>query len=423
MRGGDMLVADHRFKMHGHNSNHLYFYRSSNQVVISFFSAFMILINGSVAVNYLKLGSYFGIGIIQAILLSLIPFLLSQLSFYIFFRSWVFGSKFTYPGIWVLVFGPLFQLIPQILVIYSYFNFTFKLVTLIPEIWKKFFNDLCSSPPNILLNDWFIVYLVGFISVFPFLFAKRLSSLRYMSYVANSFLVLNILCIIIDFFMHIDQIDSSKLPLFGGNYHDSMRILIQFQFAFYFHPLLQLSTEDLDNPTNFRISGLTWSTSSTKFAIFTIIPILNFCSYYSRNHYSEKAFLDNYEPKNVLTIFIEISLYANILLTIALFTYIIAHSLNEMFLVKRHKRMATIFGGLCAFLLNSTICFVSENVKKVLNIIGSFSICILVYFLPPLYSIALYKTKDILWFILSLFLLAAGVTFSILIITQQIQDF
>lgn len=418
-----MLVADHRFKMHGHNSNHLYFYRSSNQVVISFFTSFMILMNGSFSVEHLKIGSFYGVGIIQGILLSLIPFLLTQLSFYIFFRSWVFGSKFTYSGIWILIFGPTFKLIPQILVIYSYLNFTFSLVTLIPDIWKKFFNDLCASPPDFIMNDWFIVYLIGFISTFPFLLSKRLSSLRYMSYVSNSFLVLNLLFVIIDFFIHIKEIDSSKIPLFGGNYNESMRILVAFQSAFYFHPLLQLSTEDLDNPTNSRVTGLTWVTSLTKFIIFNVIPILNFSLYYSKNHNNEDSFLNHYEPKSALTIMIEITLYANILLTIAFFTYIIAYSLVEMLSVQRQKRMITILGGVCAFLLNSTICFVDKNVRKILRIIGTFSICLLVYFLPPIYSIALYKTKDILWFILSLFLLVVGVAYSIQIITQQIKDF
>lgn len=418
-----MLVADHRFKMHGHNSNHLYFYRSSNQAVISFFTSFMIIESGSFASEHLKIGSYFNVGIIQGILLSLIPFLLIQLSFYIFFRSWVFGSKFTYSGIWALIFSPTFQFIPQLLVIYSYFNFTFSLISLIPEIWKKFFNDLCSSPPDILMNDWFILYVVGFISVFPFLFAKRLSSLRYMSYVSNSFLVLNLFFVIIDFFIHIKKIDSSKLTLFGGGYHESIRILVKFQSAFYFHPLLQLSTEDLDNPTNFRVTGLTWVTSLTKLAVFNIIPILNFCLYYSRNHYSEDLFLNNYEPKDALTIMIEITLYANILLTIAFFTYIISYSLIEIFYVQKQKRMITILGGTCAFLLNSTIYFVDNKVKKALKIVGTISICLLVYFLPPIYSIVLYKTKDILWFILSILLLIVGVAYSAIIITQQIQDY
>ncbi|OHT07897.1 Transmembrane amino acid transporter protein [Tritrichomonas foetus] len=422
MRGGDMLVADHRFKIHGHTKNRLFFYQTSKKDMISFFSSVMILLHASIATDHLRLGQYFSIGILQTILIMLVPFLFSQLSFFYFFRSWVFGSKFTYQGVWSFVFGPTFKAFPHFLVIYSFLNHTFSLISLIPNLWSKVLTDVWSDVPSILVNEWFILYIIGFFTMLPFLFVRKVTSLTYASYAGNFCCAITIICILVDFFYHFRNIDFSHIKLFGGSYSDSMSVLYKLNQAFFIHPLLQLVTEDMENPTNKRIHNLTWTVNSLKFAIFGGCGILTYIQYYAKyGGFYKGDFMSAYSPRSGITIIIEIVTYVNVILTLSFYEFVLANFFIDLFVVNKQTGPLTIWSGVSIFLLNCTIHFTSENVNHILSIIGTVCTCLLVYILPPIFSLVLYKTKDLTWFICGILLLVVSIPLSIMMIANECQ--
>ena len=415
-----MLVSDHRFTTMTHSKDRLLLYQSSKRTVIPFFSVLMLILIGPASTYQLKISRYYEAGIIQCVLLSLIPFCFSQLSIYFLIRSWVFGTKFTYSGIWSLCFGNTLQFIPKIMVIFGFLGQTFSMISFVPLLWNKILIDIWDDKvPYIFTNDWFIMYIIGFVSFFPLLFVKRFSSLKVLAFIINFCAVVLIVCSIVNAILKSNEIDNKNVKLFG-DYRKSMLFLYNFSFIFFIHPLLQMASIDLNTPTNTRIIRLGWAGNTIKFVFFNIMSILVYIWYYSQNEELASNDLNGFNLKmNSFTIVYEIIMYINVVMTLAYYEYILSRIVADLFIPESQSLVSIIMSGVCTFLLNCTIHFVSINIKETIIIIFSVSTFVLIFILPPLFSIVLYKTKDRLWFILAILQIVICSALILVIITIQ----
>lgn len=408
MKGGDLAVADNRFLSHGHRKDQNLFLKNHGIGQISFFTAFQFLLHVSLAADQWRAGRFFRGGIVKTLLILLIPFVLTQISFSVYFRTWVFGTSFSYAGIWELVYGPGFQIIPRIIVILALFGFSIGLNVALPNYAKQIVYNNFPNAPAFITNRWFIIYVLTLGITVPCLFVKRYSYLKVTAYIGNICLLTGIVCMIIHMANNYQSfIIGPTVTRLGVSLYDMCSLVLLGTSVFFMHPFMQYVTEDMDRPTNARIIGLTWTLGIAKLVIMMFCGLISFYSVY-RYIDSDDIFTNLVRQDTIEGIIIQATTLINTALTQTHYLYLLSIKLAGLFVKDNSSKFCSMMSGLFAAFMSCSMSFAPEKAKNIVGVITNTAISIVVYIFPPIFYLGLFKFKDKVWMIMSIILLICG---------------
>ena len=416
-----MFVADYRFRAHGHQNEQLLFADENGGSKISLFSAFSLLLHVSLTTDYLRFGTWFSGGIVQTIIITVVPVVLTQLSFHVFFRTWVFGSAFSYSGIWVLVFGPMFSFLPSLLVVIAFLDFPFNITARVPFALQTIIEENWPSAPHFLVNKWVLIYVVNCVFVLPFLVVRRFSSFRFVSYIGNLAFIVALICLTLAVSrINHETFVGPPMPAFGGNVDHAAALFSIVNTAFFMHPVVEFVTEHMNKPTNGRTCGLVWMVCIVQLALLNFIGIVTYYYYFGVDD-SSAYFSDLMDQTLVETMVLRITFAFKELLTNGCYIWMMANLLTTILVPANESQFCIFIMGFAFLLLAIAISFTTSRVRAVICVVTSIAKVILVQILPPVYYLGLFKFKEKRWASLSMILLICGLIASLLILHDAIR--
>jgi hypothetical protein len=143
---------------------------------ISFATASILLFEAAFAEDAYTSVCYFKSGIIVALLADVLVLLLTQASFHVFIYTWSFNEAYTYPEIWKMAFGRALAWIPLIFLIVAYLVCTVNTFGEIDYYIPNVVVSIWPNVPTILMNSYFLQYMLLVLLSLPAGLAKRISS-------------------------------------------------------------------------------------------------------------------------------------------------------------------------------------------------------------------------------------------------------
>ena len=418
MIGGDVIIKDMKLSSGMNVKDATLYHRANAQYKqYSFFEILNLLIAVSLNVNPFIDKRIFHVGIIHALIYSIVLVILSMLSYYVFIRSWIYRRAYSYSQIWAELFGPSFSWVAITCVAVSYIMLDARYMNQIYEDFTVFVFDMWPNAPSILSSRWLVSYIFALIFLLPTLFVKKEACFSPVMIASNVFLVIAIICLIVHYFERISDNVDHDFILFSDNYNDNIISIGLISQALFVGPILAVVVKEIERPTKNRVIQLTATTTIVTGIItyvgnlvgFLINPALS-----SLNIFSE-----------IGSDYIEVIIgrIANfIVATIACIftTHFTATRISEIVLIRSsEKKVPMLIAGLTVIFFITGINFLSNQVTRILEIISGVTTMVIIYILPPVYYLVQYKFYNILWFICSLIVFIIGVPISILFIIQK----
>jgi hypothetical protein len=237
---------------------------------VSFITAVMLLSKAQISDDPFCAAYDFRTGIIQALIIGLAIMLFTQLSMYVFTRAWEFDRAYSYSEVWAVTFGPTFAWVPSILLILLYWTYNFTASWEAYAYPQYFLPHLWPECPEILVNQWFLLWVASVVVVLPCSFARRFTQLAWLAYLSFFSLVLGIVCLILHFTRLTTDYGfdpEGQLALFNGDFEQLINCASNFNVGFFLHPFLAIILKDLECPSISRCMNVAWASNLMCLAI------------------------------------------------------------------------------------------------------------------------------------------------------------
>ena len=427
MHGGDVRIAEFRRKMHEKGGNFILFPSDASSLKFSMWTAIALVSKAGIASDPFFISSGFAAGVIESLLACMFMFLLTQLSFHILLKTWVFGQAYTYSQIWVYTFGRRGRWFPVLMIIITYVVFvifhTYELYFYMAEFLKSVWTDV----PAILQNSWFLIYVTTFLTAIPCLFVKGLVGFTEASWVSLFCIVVGILCAIVRLIRQVHQFGfdpNRELVYFNGNVEQLFDCLAKFNTAFFSHPFVSFILKDLKNPTMRRCVGVTWWTNFISAILHYVMGLVGYLLFIPDLNGDDNIFYFMTTPREPEVIIGKIACYIVSILSNAYYVHFLAWQVSSIILVDTERRIsANLLSGLVVITFAIAMNMVSDVAIVIADYIGNITFMVLAYVLPTAYYLVQFKFTNAKWALASIFLTLAGVGMSLVIMYYDIITF
>ena len=476
MVGGDLKVEKYRFRARPQNKHFVLFPADQASHSISMFSVIILLCKISLDTDpffsYIDLNKC---GIIEALIAIILVIILIQISINLYIRCWFYGTAYNYENIWVCVFGSrAFQFIPTILNILAYLTYVVWFTFEIHDNAATFLKVVWPNVPSFLTNKWFLSYIINLITVVPCLFVKRFSSLTWVACVGNIAMIISIVCLIIllarnahdlNFNVQIEKeatIEKDDFPylpftsLFSKNVGAFFYCIGSVMTAFYMHPMLDMVFSEMKNPTVCRCLSSTWIVGIISIVVFYGIGLISYFiiqinlqdfihvsnlisdgklsidstqflnrpfNIFSFNLNGEVEELNNenvffnFNTNHVEALIGMVATYIVTLTTNMIYHYFLATQVSSLVIRRKQDDIPPlIISGVVVILFCIGINFMDDTATEILDMISIIAFCIMVFILPPVFYLKLYRFTNAFWGALSLFVLVIGIALSVTVV-------
>ncbi|KAK8897233.1 hypothetical protein M9Y10_015172 [Tritrichomonas musculus] len=456
MIGGDVLISEMKMKhSHSGGSTMLFIQESESSSVSSsfkisskldslnyhrksFFQIFNLLLKASIATDPFLVGEIYHCGYLWCLIIALLFVAFTQISFYLFVQSWIYGRAYSYNSIWRELFGQnSCSWIALILVIITYITFTiwyqheihFHITGILTGIW--------SEVPSILTNKWFVTYVITLIFVFPPLFVSRLTNFVFLSMFSNVCLLIGIVCLIVYYFHFTLSNDiqfsvtakESGLKMFNTDIFLIFNAIGVMNSALFYNPILSVSGQDLSIPTISRVMSLTWMTSLTSLVVHLVGGFFSYLInpdnegdviFYDMSAYNEDHSKIIY-PEVIIG---QIATFCISICSNIFYTHFVSRQVAELVLpTSANSLVPVVFSGIVVILFSSGMNFIDETATDIADMIAGVISIILAYVFPSIFYIRQYKFFNKVFGILSVFMIVIGIIVAIITLVCGIIDF
>lgn len=428
MIGGDLKVADYRFRAHNKKSEFVLFPHDPKSKEISMFGAILLLVKVGIATDpFFMYEQLFECGIIEALLIFIFVMLIIQVSTFLYIRCWFYGIAYNYPEIWVCVFGSkVFRFIPIVLNILAYVTFIIWHGFEIYNDFVHFLSNVWPNCPGFIVNKWFLTYFMCFVTAVPPLFAKSFGSLRWVAILGNVAMIVAILCCLAQLIHSIHELGfsitvnvantnldddgfSTSASLFSKDSAAFFNTVGAIMTAFFTQPMLNLVFSNMKNPTIGRCLNVTWAANIYSLVVHFVSGLLIYfliqCHYSAIENYDGSVFnlfvdsdfdneniLFNFPKKYIEAIIFQIASYICSITSNATYTYFLAHQVSFLISDKEQIDSTPIFiSGVVIILFNIGMNFIGGEATSYIEFIATVSFSLLVFVLPGFFYLKLYR--------------------------------
>ncbi|EAY03125.1 Transmembrane amino acid transporter protein [Trichomonas vaginalis G3] len=417
MIGGDLLFNEYKFNVNSLDGDTMLYHdrNSIKSTGISAFTAVLVLLNSGISNDPFFMSYSFQTGIFQVIVISVLALILTQLSFHIFVKTWSFNGENSYISIWKDVFNGKTSIIPRIILFVAFIS----LSSVSTNDFLTEYDDLLSyvdpSKFSVFSSKWFKKFVLTFIFFFPSLFHNRFSQMKYISYMRNFLLVV---CLIMEAVVAGKTIKENgfdpqkEIVYWGKDFSQTVACFDLFNVVFFVSPFVAMISKDIKDATRSKICKITWATSLTSLVFNLLGGYLGYLALFSKQE-DDLVFLSFENQKDIFIIIGKITCLLKTILTNTMYIYINACCLADLFFkYSDDHKAARLTSGVVVWLLAIFITYTGWKLTDLLNLIGSTCFIFLAFILPSVYYLMMYKFRNILWGILSIFEVLVCVTIS-----------
>lgn len=420
-----MLYKDYRFSIVSANTDTLIYQERDDEKSLSTFGAVMILLNCGISNDPFFFPHTFTTGIVTALLLCLLALILTQLSFHIFLKSWKFDSENSFVSIWAEVFGPSTSFIPRFIMLVALVSMASVCTSDFQYHFEDFVNTWDVDGTSIFSYKPLRVYLLTFLSVFPFLFFDRFKSFDVMSTIANCALIYGL---VVELYVLIKSIKADgfdpngEICYFNMSLDKAVSCFDLFNIVFFLHPMASMVAPEIKKASRNTIISITWKTTILSAIINMAGGYLGYLTYFGNDEDDNiLLFYDNQDP---VVISGKAACLIAILLTNGIYTYIVAEILSGFFYdYKKDNTLVRVFSGLVVWLFDVAINYDGFMLCELINNIGSFCFIVLAFILPSVFYLIEYGFRDVKWGVISIVVICISVPISLYIFVVNMRAY
>ena len=411
MNGGDLFLTHQNLFAHSRGELSL-FKQNINDGQYSIIWIIIILLNSAISTDPFYLSSSFQSGIIPSFLICIFLYSITVLSFFLFIRTWIYGSVYTYREIWAKCFGKSTKYIPSILILIGYLSIT---VICEDELYWDFLEIYSSIfKKELNLNKWIIIYSINFIGIFPFLFYKKSSNFRFIALIGKFGMILSILIIIYKSYINFDlEIISKNMILWNKDSSKFFECFGSFNTVFFLHPIINLVVQYLKNPSEDRVIS---SVNYTSLLVAFFCLLSGYSTYFLiLNNEFEENILYYFPKENLLTIIGKIGSFLSNLSLVCFYIWLIAKEFCQLIFDNSDLHNTTrVIGGLVTISFNIAMNFINFEVVNIFGLIGNLCFIILSFILPSSFFLKIYYNSSNFWSKLAIILIIISVPISLI---------
>ena len=417
MIGGDIVISQIKLRDVHTGPSALLFHKESKEHGLSFFTMFMLLCKAAISTDPFLFGEVFRCGSVSSIFYDVILVLITELSLYLFIKSWIYGRAYTYESIWTELFGSTFSWFITLIVALAYMSYIVWFQYELYSYFIQFVSSLWDNPPSLLTSHYLVSYVLSAVFLIPPLFAQKLTGIFVISIISNVCQILGFICLIV-FFCRNDHLDPNDTISVSNDISAHFNSIGLFNSALFIHPILAALIKEMEHPTQGNVMKLTWAISITSGILHFIIGFFSYLIAPDSNGDVVFNYLDPNQPEVILgkVITYIISITSNIFYIIYL-----SRQLAELFLVGSSRHFLPNFiCGVVAILLAIGLNSIDKFFTTLFNYVSNVCTAILVFILPPLYYLREYRFTHFFWSVMSVILIVIGVPLCILSIYYAI---
>lgn len=429
MFGKDLFIKDNRYLLRKRPLDQFLLIPNPHSKT-NIMSEIMILVNSILLSDPFYMFNAIKCGTIESLITCLFNLFLTCLSFYLLTLTWIDGRNISYSYLWTQSFGEGTKFILSILVLLSYLS-TSSLLT--SEIKNQILNLLYSSPnwtpPGVLTNKFFIIYVFTILPCIPTFIGLGLSSIKVISYIANISLFISAIGLLVQFIQRISQAGfdpAHQLSYFSNDWRSFFKSLDLFNSLF-IGPIIPYTMLELKQPTVKRTFISFYGAIGISFFINLFFGYIGYLSFWTQE-YDHTNILSFFPSDTAISIISRLGCLFSIIFSLNCYVHFIVKEITAIF-VKQSlyysvisdyiKQLLRVVCGLLVICFDAAVVVFDEEVYEWLQIIRKTGFSILTFIIPPLFFLKFFKFKSIPLAISSIFL----ITVSILTIVCNIYFF
>lgn len=461
MIGGDLKVANYRYRARNENSDFVLFPSNPSVKPISMFSSVMLLCKIGIATDPLFIhATLFNCGLLEGLIIFCFIMLLIQLSTILYTCCWFYGIAYNYPDIWECVVGSRStQFVPIILIILAYLSFVVYHGYEVFEDFQSFLATVAPNTPSFLANKYLITYVLCFLCGFPAFFVKDFTSLVWVAILGNLSMGVHIICLLVSLIRagknfgfqitvqtiadgEVDDYGFSPFTTFFSKDITGLFLGIgDIMTAFFTQPMLDLTFQNMANPTISRCLKCTWITSFCSLFVHYLTSVISYFlvqfhyNSYLTNSYGRhfNLFLSDMQNEKILfnfpfshpeAVIGQIASYIETLTSLCIYTYFIASQVSLLFIDKNQiTPLTNAISGFVVILFYIGMNFIPSSATEIFDMMAVGAFIVLVFLLPGVFYLKLFKFRRPFWSCMSILLLVIGIPMSALVLNYSGKDY
>ncbi|OHS96312.1 hypothetical protein TRFO_37530 [Tritrichomonas foetus] len=410
MIGGDLKVSEHRFQGRSRGSDYVLFPTSLVSNRVSMVTAIMLLLKIAISSDPFIVSPSINCGVVQALFITVLVFLMMQLSIHLYIRCWFFGLAYNYTDVWSCVFGSTFKFIPAFMNICIFFSYILYHTYEVYHYMQLFILELWPTAIAFVTDKWFIIYIVNTIAFLPAILASRLSKIKVIAFIGNFAALIALVFLVVVVVTHNGENgykSPNELALFKSGKESTIAYINDVSEAFFIQSMLNLAFVDMVNPTMGRCTKSIWI-SGIIYACFFYLAWL--CrSFIKGVDFTEDNVFYSFNVKIPAVAIGRIATYVLTITSCQFYVFYISSQFSVVFLKENVQDSAPAFiVGFCVLLFSIGINFVGEQALLYVDYIANFSFILLVFVLPSVYYLKLFKNSNKLLCALAILLMLIG---------------
>lgn len=378
-------------------------------------------LNSIIGTGALRLGSAFNSGILFTHIFNIFVALIGFYSIELYVFSAAYFHESTFEEIWSAAFSRSTVLIPAfcsivaaIANVMSYFSFLQdSVVTIVSMLFKLMYKNPEENLIKIKNFRFLIGILIEIVFGIPICLSNNLRVVVVISYISIIFFLVILVYVVARFFIMIskegfDPDHRFKTVDLKDHISGSISSLT---FSYLCYPFVWPGPRHIKNPSVNNLSKVFAVAIGTSYVLYSIMGTFSYLSFFDAN--SGDIILEYYpnttKTDQILLIFGHIVTFVYILFTIP----IVMNSSRYILLNALHKKdefPVDVWGptGITLSLMSLVLANVTEQVSDYIYIISDLLTLILLFIFPSIFYLKAFKTKKIIHFIGSIFMLILG---------------
>jgi hypothetical protein len=370
------------------------------------------------------LGHAFLGGIIMNFTVAIAMMILTQISIYLFTRTWEFGRTYAYNEVWRNTFGPSLQWLPTLMVLITYFSYVCETILEIEWLFTELWTYIFSETPTILNNPWFLKYGSAILFIVPGLLVTSLRQLKMVAVIGSLGTILGIVALLLNVARVADQEPIFPVPpvvIWGPNLDYLSESFKIYSGLFLLHPFLVFILKDLHNPTVSRCINVTLTSN---IICLTIAMVMGLLSWLMAPWAAPNEFV--FDEMDTALPEVRMGQVAALIVDLAsacFFTYFIARSIVSTILPNSTgERAPTFLAGTCAITGYVLVGCAGAKVLDILNAVAAVFAGLIGFCFPPLFIFRQYGCIRMNWAWMAGAVFIVGTPLTILMMVLRIQD-
>jgi hypothetical protein len=381
----------------------------------------VVVVKWLVSSSPFKLAYTFQSGIIVCLIVTIGMYLMNQLSFAVYIRTWTTGADNSYTGIWRNAIGPRTSWIASVITIMALLLLTQGKMSELSGSIPAAIYTIYPAAPAFLSNPWFLQSLFVVLFIIPCACSARYRWWVWIGWTALACLITGFLLLVSYFFrIQISSFDPATHIIWSSSdYRLLIGVVNDFCIAFYLHQIVAPVVEESEDTSWTGIMKMTWIAGAICWGCSFGIPFLCYMCNPAMPSGIIFQSLDINAPEvicgNVIVVIVG-------LLSDAFFTFITAKEIAEF--VAPDASRSTFVLSLSSLIISLSSMMLNRLPGISGRIIGEIfyqSFVSLAYILPPLYYFATYGFH-LGWVWAALFVFAVGLFICSWSLSAFVQD-